>query len=52
MFDPPERVPYSHYGTADIDTPAHRALALDAAHQSMVLLKVELCVWDLSSILS
>src|SRR5438477_1638669 len=39
MFDPPERVPWSKLTMADNDTPAHRQLALEAAHKSMVLLK-------------
>jgi beta-glucosidase len=41
MFDPPERVPWSKLTLADNDTPAHRQLALDAAHESIVLLKNE-----------
>jgi beta-glucosidase len=39
MFDPPARVPYSALTLADNDTPAHAALALDAARQSIVLLQ-------------
>src|SRR5437773_5135128 len=39
MFDPPERVPWSKLSIADNDTPAHRQLALEAAHKSIVLLK-------------
>ncbi len=39
MFDPPEKVPFSKYTLADVDTPEHSALALKAAHDSMVLLK-------------
>ena len=39
MFDPPERVPWSKLTLADNDTPAHRQLALEAAHKSIVLLK-------------
>ncbi len=39
MFDPPDSVPWSHFGLDDVDTPAHRALALRAARESMVLLK-------------
>ena len=39
MFDPPEMVPWSHLTLADSDTPAHRALALKVAEQSIVLLK-------------
>jgi beta-glucosidase len=41
MFDPPARIPFSKLTMADVDTPAHRALALQAAEQSMVLLKNE-----------
>src|SRR6266571_3911670 len=41
MFDPPESVPWSKLTIADNDTPAHRQLALEAAHKSMVLLKNE-----------
>jgi len=40
-FDPPERVPWSKLTLADNDTPAHRQLALEAAHKSIVLLKNE-----------
>lgn len=39
MFDPEDAVSYNKLGVKDIDTPEHRALALDAAHQSIVLLK-------------
>jgi beta-glucosidase len=39
MFDPPDRVPWSKLTIADNDTPAHRQVALEAAHKSMVLLK-------------
>src|SRR5437899_717163 len=41
MFDPPESVPWSKLTLADNDTPAHRQLALEAARQSIVLLKNE-----------
>jgi beta-glucosidase len=41
MFDPPDRVPWSKLTIADNDTPAHRQLALEAAHKSIVLLKNE-----------
>ena len=41
MFDPPERVPWSKLTLADNDTPAHRQLALEAARESIVLLKNE-----------
>jgi beta-glucosidase len=39
MFDPPERVPYASISTAVVDSPEHRALARQAAVESIVLLK-------------
>jgi beta-glucosidase len=39
MFDPPEKVPYNKISPNIIDCPKHRALALEASHRSMVLLK-------------
>jgi beta-glucosidase len=39
MFDPPERNPYASIPMTVVDGPAHRALALDAARESLVLLK-------------
>ena len=39
MFDPPSLVPWSNLKMSDNDTPAHRALALQAARESIVLLK-------------
>jgi beta-glucosidase len=39
MFDPPEMVPYARIPFSENDSPAHRALALQAARQSIVLLK-------------
>lgn len=39
MFDPPDRVPFARIPTTVIDCAAHRALARDAAVESMVLLK-------------
>jgi beta-glucosidase len=39
MFDPPERVPYSSIPISVVDSDEHRALALEAARKSMVLLK-------------
>ncbi len=39
MFDPREIVPWSNLTLADNDTPEHRALALQAARESIVLLK-------------
>jgi beta-glucosidase len=39
MFDPPEMVKYAQTPDSEIDSAAHRALALKAAQESMVLLK-------------
>jgi beta-glucosidase len=39
QFDPPERVPYRAIRPSANDTPAHDQLALEAARQSLVLLK-------------
>ena len=39
MFDPPEMVPYSKIPPSEVDTPEHRALALNISRQAMVLLK-------------
>ncbi|HJQ23561.1 MAG TPA: glycoside hydrolase family 3 C-terminal domain-containing protein [Blastocatellia bacterium] len=39
MFDPPEMVPYTKIPITQNDTPEHRELALEAARQSIVLLK-------------
>ncbi len=39
MFDPPEMVKYAQTPDSEIDSPAHRQLALKAARESMVLLK-------------
>jgi beta-glucosidase len=39
MFDPPERVPYAQIPFSVVDSPAHREIALEAARQSLVLLK-------------
>ncbi|MGB8325321.1 MAG: glycoside hydrolase family 3 C-terminal domain-containing protein [Candidatus Acidiferrum sp.] len=41
MFDPPDRLPWAHLTATDVDTPASRKLALDAARESIVLLKNE-----------
>ncbi len=41
MFDAPEHVKWAQIPFSDLDSPAHRQLALDAAHESMVLLKNE-----------
>jgi beta-glucosidase len=39
MFDPPSMVPYDHINPDQLNSPAHRALALKLANESMVLLK-------------
>lgn len=39
MFDPPETVPYAQIPESEIDSAPHRALALQAARESIVLLK-------------
>jgi beta-glucosidase len=39
MFDPDELVPYAQIPDSEIDSPAHRELALKAANESIVLLK-------------
>ena len=39
MFDPPEKVPYAQTPDSEIDSAAHRELALKIARESMVLLK-------------
>jgi beta-glucosidase len=39
MFDPPELVRYARIPYSENDSPAHRQLALEAAHKSIVLLK-------------
>ena len=41
MFDPPDRVSYTNTPVEVIDCPAHQALALEVARQSLVLLKNE-----------
>ena len=39
MFDPPEMVPYTNIDPKELDSAAHRGLALKLANESMVLLK-------------
>jgi beta-glucosidase len=39
MFDPDSLVPYSQIQMSEVDSPAHAALALKSAEESMVLLK-------------
>jgi beta-glucosidase len=41
LFDPPEQIPYARIPYAVIDAPEHRALALRAVRESIVLLKNE-----------
>jgi beta-glucosidase len=41
MFDPPEQVSYAQIPYEVVDSPAHRKLALQAARESIVLLKNE-----------
>ena len=39
MFDPPSKVPFSKIQESELNSPAHKALALKLANESMVLLK-------------
>jgi beta-glucosidase len=39
LFDPPSMVPYTQVADSELNSPAHRALALKIANESMVLLK-------------
>ena len=39
MFDPGEQVPYARIPYSVVDSPKHRELALEAARQSLILLK-------------
>jgi beta-glucosidase len=41
MFDPPEQVPYAQIPYEIVNSPEHQALALEAARESIVLLKNE-----------
>ncbi len=41
LFDPPDKVPYAQVPFSENDSTAHRALALETARKSMVLLKNE-----------
>ncbi len=49
MFDPPADVPFDRIPMAEVDSPAHRALALQVARESMVLLKNEDGILPLST---
>jgi beta-glucosidase len=49
MFDPPDRLPWSKLTIADVDTPDNRKLALQAARESIVLLKNERSTLPLKS---
>ncbi len=47
QFDPPEQVPYRNIPISENDSPAHDQLALEAARQSLVLLKNDSTLpWD------
>jgi beta-glucosidase len=48
MFDPPASVPWSKLTLADVDTAANRKLALQAAQESIVLLKNDRNILPLS----
>ena len=39
LVDPPAMVPFAALGPRDVDTPAHRQLALEAAQQAVILLR-------------
>ena len=41
MFDPPQQVPYAAIPFTEVGSPAHAALALKAARESIVLLENE-----------
>ncbi len=49
MFDPPSHVPFNTIPFAENDSPAHQALALQTAHESIVLLKNHANLLPLSS---
>lgn len=51
MFDPPELVPYSLIPISENDSAEHRRLALDAARESIVLLKNEKALLPLNQTL-
>ncbi len=41
LFDPAEKMPYAAVPYSEVDSPAHRQIALEAARKSMVLLQNE-----------
>jgi beta-glucosidase len=49
LFDPESKVPYAAIPFSEVDSPAHRALALEAANKSMVLLKNDASTLPLKS---
>jgi beta-glucosidase len=49
MFDPPDRVPYAKTPLTVIDSPKNRALALQSARESIVLLKNDKGILPLAS---
>ncbi len=53
-FDPPESVPYTTISPSVLNSPAHQKLAVEAARQSIVLLKNEhhFLPWDIKKIKS
>jgi len=50
MFDPPELVPYTTISDSENDSPEHRQLALQAARESIVLLKNQNHILPLKSV--
>jgi beta-glucosidase len=48
MFDPPDMVKYAQIPASEIDSPAHRELALETARKSIVLLKNQKNILPLS----
>lgn len=53
-FDPPKSVPYSNIAPSVLNSPAHQQLALQAARESIVLLKNDrhFLPWDITKIKS
>lgn len=52
MFDPPEQVPFAQIPYSRVNSPAHKELALQAARESIVLLKNESDLLPLSKHIS